>query len=58
MYRVSDPSAFFFSSGCMGALMRKRLIGFATRNCVLPSYIVTDQKALTGGSWSLAKVSV
>ena len=25
---------------------------------VLPSYMVTDQKALTGGNWSLAKVSV
>ena len=28
------------------------------RSCVLPSYIVTDQNAFTGGVWSLAKVSV
>ena len=34
------------------------MIGFLISNWVLPSYMVTDQKALTGGNWSLAKVSV
>ncbi len=56
--RVSEPSGFFFKLGSIGELMRQRLIGVSINSCVLPSYIVTDQKALTGGSWPLAKVSV
>jgi len=42
----------------MGELIRYRLIGFSISNCVLPSYIVTDQKALAGGSCPAGNVSV
>src|SRR5439155_26130859 len=58
MYSVSDPSEFFFMFGIIGELMRYRLIGFLISSCVLPSYIVTDQKAFTGGNCPAANVSV
>jgi hypothetical protein len=35
-----------------------RLIGFLISNCVLPSYIVTDQNALAGGYCAAGNVSV
>ena len=50
MKRVRDPSAFVFMSGSIGELIRYLFIGFSIRNWVLPSYIVTDQNAFTGGS--------
>jgi hypothetical protein len=34
----------------IGVLIRQRLIGFSINRCDLPSYMVTDQKAFTGGS--------
>src|SRR5437899_1044254 len=37
--------------------MRYRLIGFLIRNWLLPSYMVTDQKALTGGCSPPAKAA-
>ena len=46
---VSDPSAPVVISGSIGELIRYRLIGFSIRSCVFPSYMVTDQKAFTGG---------
>jgi hypothetical protein len=52
---VSDPSAFVTIPGTMGRLIRKRLIGFSIRGWVLPSYIVTNQKAFTGGRPSFGK---
>jgi len=55
---VSEPSWFSFRFGSIGELIRYRLIGFLISNCVLPSYIVTDQKALTGGNWFFANISV
>ena len=55
---MSDPSGFVFISGSIGELIRYRLIGFLIKNWLLPSYIVTDQNALTGGSSPLAKVNV
>jgi hypothetical protein len=39
-------------------LRRYLFRGFATRNWVLPSYIVIDQKALAGGNWPWGKSSV
>ena len=49
MYIVNDPSASFIISGTIGELIKYRLIGFSMRSYVLPSYMVTDQNALTGG---------
>jgi len=51
---VSEPLSLFFRFGSMGELIRYRLIGFLMSSCVLPSYIVTDQKALSGGNWFFA----
>jgi hypothetical protein len=53
---VSEPSGFVFRRGSIGELIGYRLIGFATRRCVFASYIVTDQKALAGGSWPAGNV--
>src|SRR5437899_11004564 len=58
MYSVNEPSAFFFMPGSIGELIRYRLIGFSISNCVLPSYIVTDQKASTGGYSPAGQVTV
>src|SRR5438128_6313114 len=58
MYRVSEPSAFLFMPDSIGELIRYRLIGFSISNCVLPSYIVTDQNASTGGYCPAGKVTV
>src|SRR5438132_4246542 len=58
MYSVNEPSAFFFMPGSIGELIRYRLIGFSISNCVLPSYMVTDQNAFTGGDCPAGKVSV
>src|SRR5258707_14682544 len=49
MYSVNEPSAFDLMPGSIGELIRYRLIGFSISNCVLPSYMVTDQNAFTGG---------
>src|SRR5882757_8081437 len=49
MYSVNEPSVFVFMPGSIGELIRYRLIGFSISNCVLPSYMVTDQNAFTGG---------
>src|SRR5258707_15137865 len=57
MYSVNEPSGFFFMPGNIGELIRYRLIGFSISNCVLPSYMVTDQNAFTGGNWSARKGS-
>src|SRR5580704_17296830 len=58
MLRVSEPSAFFFMFGSIGELMRYRFIGFLMRSWLLPSYMVTDQKAFTGGSCPAGKVNM
>src|SRR5947199_10001655 len=55
---VREPSGFFFRPGSIGELIRYRLIGFSISNWLLPSYIVTDQNASTGGNWLAAKVTV
>jgi hypothetical protein len=44
--------------GSIGELIRYRLIGFSISNWLLPSYMVTDQKASTGGNCPAGKVSV
>ena len=36
-------------AGNIGELTKYRLIEFSISNCVFPSYIVSDQKAFTGG---------
>src|SRR6266852_3710305 len=58
MYSVREPSAFFFMPGSIGELIKYRLIGFSISNWLLPSYMVTDQKASTGGNCPAGKVSV
>src|SRR5260370_22911527 len=58
MYSVNEPSGFFFMPGNIGELIRYRLIGFSISNCVLPSYMVTDQNAFTGGETSARDLSV
>ena len=39
-------------------MTRLRLIGYSINSCDLPSYIVIDQNALTGGRSPFAKVIV
>src|SRR5580704_4875923 len=58
IYSVSESSSFFFMLGSIGELIRKRLIGFLISSCDVPSYIVTDQNAFTGGRLPFVKVSV
>src|SRR5258705_7483263 len=53
-YTSSDPSGLYFSG--IHPAMLYRLIGFAARKFVA-SYIVMDQKALTGGRPPLSKWS-
>src|SRR5438094_10216084 len=55
---VREPSAFFFMPDSIGELIRYRLIGFSISNWLLPSYIVTDQTASTGGYCPAATVTV
>src|SRR3954454_24462152 len=58
MCSVNEPSEFFFMPGSIGELIRYRSIGFSISNWLLPSYMVTDQKASTGGNCPAGKVSV
>src|SRR3981189_1249741 len=58
MCRVRETSAFFFMPASNGEVHGNPLIGFSISNCVLPSYMVTDQKASTGGNCPAGKVSV
>ena len=58
MYNVNEPSASVFMPESMGELIRYQSIGFSISSCVLPSYMVTDQNAFTGGSWPAGNVSV
>src|SRR5882757_5480182 len=58
MYSVNEPSGFFFMPGSIGELIRYRLIGFSISSWLLPSYMVTDQKASTGGNRPDGKVMV